>query len=57
MVDWFRGPTVETVRLQGLELVIALTALDEHKIIFRVYRFIFSIKIIKNKYYLISEQF
>ncbi|KAF7633438.1 Brix domain-containing protein [Meloidogyne graminicola] len=38
MVDWFRGPTVETVRLQGLELVIALTALDEHKIIFRVYR-------------------
>uniref|UniRef100_A0A915LUJ2 Ribosome production factor 2 homolog n=1 Tax=Meloidogyne javanica TaxID=6303 RepID=A0A915LUJ2_MELJA len=38
MVDWFRGPVVETVRLQGLELIISLTALDEKKILLRFYK-------------------
>lgn len=38
MVDFFRGPTVSTVRLQGLELIISLTAVSEKEISFRVYR-------------------
>lgn len=37
MVDWFRGVVVENIRLQGLELVISLTAVED-KIYFRVYR-------------------
>jgi ribosome production factor 2 len=37
MVDWFRGPVVNRVRLQGLETVISLTAVDESHIQFRVY--------------------
>uniref|UniRef100_A0A915Q3G4 Ribosome production factor 2 homolog n=1 Tax=Setaria digitata TaxID=48799 RepID=A0A915Q3G4_9BILA len=37
MVDWFRGAVIENIRLQGLELVISLTAL-ERKIHLRVYR-------------------
>uniref|UniRef100_A0A8R1XNX8 Ribosome production factor 2 homolog n=1 Tax=Onchocerca volvulus TaxID=6282 RepID=A0A8R1XNX8_ONCVO len=37
MVDWFRGAVIENIRLQGLELVISLTAL-ERKIYLRVYR-------------------
>uniref|UniRef100_A0A915CN80 Ribosome production factor 2 homolog n=1 Tax=Ditylenchus dipsaci TaxID=166011 RepID=A0A915CN80_9BILA len=38
MVDWFRGPVVNSVRLQGLELIISLTASAENKIHLRVYR-------------------
>lgn len=38
MVDWFRGAVIENVRLQGLELVISLTALEK-KIYLRVYRY------------------
>uniref|UniRef100_A0A183E2E1 Ribosome production factor 2 homolog n=1 Tax=Gongylonema pulchrum TaxID=637853 RepID=A0A183E2E1_9BILA len=37
MVDWFRGAKVENIRLQGLELVISLTAIEDN-IHFRVYR-------------------
>ncbi len=37
-VDWFRGPTVDKVRLQGLELVIAFTATSADRIQLRVYR-------------------
>uniref|UniRef100_A0A1I7V7W0 Ribosome production factor 2 homolog n=1 Tax=Loa loa TaxID=7209 RepID=A0A1I7V7W0_LOALO len=37
MVDWFRGAVIENIRLQGLELVISLTALEQ-KIYLRVYR-------------------
>ncbi|KHN70754.1 Ribosome production factor 2 -like protein [Toxocara canis] len=37
MVDWFRGPTVEKIRLQGLEVVISLTAVG-NKLLFRTYR-------------------
>ncbi|KAH7728754.1 brix domain-containing protein 1 [Aphelenchoides avenae] len=36
MVDWLRGPTVNRIRLQGLEVVISLTAV-ENRILFRVY--------------------
>jgi len=36
--DWFRGPLVENVRLQGLELVIALTAIQNDMILLRTYR-------------------
>jgi len=38
MVDWFRGTTTEFIRIQGLELVISITATSEKKIIFRVYK-------------------
>ncbi|CCD72829.1 Ribosome production factor 2 homolog [Caenorhabditis elegans] len=38
MVDWFRGPKVDTVRLEGLETVIVFTALDETNLALRVYR-------------------
>jgi len=38
MVDWFRGPAVESVRLQGLEMVISLTATSEEEVLFRVYK-------------------
>lgn len=38
MVDWFRGAKVSMVRLQGLELVIAFTAVSEQQLLFRVYR-------------------
>jgi ribosome production factor 2 len=38
MVDWFRGANVTGIRLQGLELVISLTATAEDEILFRVYR-------------------
>ena len=38
MVDWFQGVKVETIRLQGLELVIALTAVSEEKVLLRVYK-------------------
>uniref|UniRef100_A0A1I7YJK9 Ribosome production factor 2 homolog n=1 Tax=Steinernema glaseri TaxID=37863 RepID=A0A1I7YJK9_9BILA len=37
MIDWFRGVKVNQVRLQGLELIISLTAQPD-KILFRVYR-------------------
>ncbi|TKR93719.1 hypothetical protein L596_008127 [Steinernema carpocapsae] len=37
MIDWFRGVKISQVRLQGLELIISLTALPD-KILFRVYR-------------------
>ncbi|MCP9264262.1 Ribosome production factor 2-like [Dirofilaria immitis] len=37
MVDWFRGAVIENICLQGLELVISLTALEQ-KIYLRVYR-------------------
>jgi ribosome production factor 2 len=36
-IDFFRGPVVPKVRLQGLELVIALTATDD-RIFMRTYR-------------------
>lgn len=39
MVDWFRGPTVNRIRLQGLEVVISLTAV-ENRILFRVYGYV-----------------
>ncbi|KAL3080328.1 hypothetical protein niasHS_012433 [Heterodera schachtii] len=38
MVDLFRGPKVEYLRLQGTELIISLTAVSEERIKFRVYR-------------------
>jgi len=38
MVDWFRGASATSVRLQGLELVITLTAIAEDQILFRVYK-------------------
>lgn len=38
MVDWFRGAKAECVRLQGIELVISLTAVAEERVLFRVYR-------------------
>ncbi|KAI1726257.1 brix domain-containing protein [Ditylenchus destructor] len=38
MIDWFRGPTVSSIRLQGLELIISLTAVSTEEILFRVYR-------------------
>jgi len=38
LIDWFRGPTVSSVRLQGLELIIALTATSPDEITLRVYR-------------------
>ena len=41
MIDWFRGTKVEMVRLQGLELVIALTALSKEQVLFRVYKSVF----------------
>ncbi|VDD94751.1 unnamed protein product [Enterobius vermicularis] len=37
MVDWFRGPVVENIALQGLELVVSLTSVGDH-LLFRVYR-------------------
>jgi len=37
MVDWFRGPKVPQIRLQGLETIITFTAV-ENKLLFRVYR-------------------
>uniref|UniRef100_A0A914D9W8 Ribosome production factor 2 homolog n=1 Tax=Acrobeloides nanus TaxID=290746 RepID=A0A914D9W8_9BILA len=37
MVDWFQGAKANKIRLQGLELVISLTAI-ENKILFRTYR-------------------
>uniref|UniRef100_A0A0M3I369 Ribosome production factor 2 homolog n=1 Tax=Ascaris lumbricoides TaxID=6252 RepID=A0A0M3I369_ASCLU len=37
MIDWFRGPVVEKVRLQGLEMVISLSAIG-NKLLFRTYR-------------------
>ncbi|VDN29115.1 unnamed protein product [Cylicostephanus goldi] len=37
LVDFFKGPTVEMVRLQGLELLISFTA-KENMIYMRVYR-------------------
>lgn len=37
MVDWFRGPVVEKICLQGLEFLISLTA-HEKNLLFRVYR-------------------
>jgi ribosome production factor 2 len=39
-VDFFRGPAVSKVRLQGLEMVVALTA-TEDRIFLRTYRFAF----------------
>jgi len=36
-VDFFRGPIVPKIRLQGLEMVIALTATDD-RIFMRTYR-------------------
>jgi ribosome production factor 2 len=36
-VDFFRGPIISKVRLQGLEMVIALTA-TEDRIFLRTYR-------------------
>ena len=38
MIDWFRGPKVDTVRLEGLETVVVFTAIDEKNIALRVYR-------------------
>jgi len=38
MVDWFRGVKVSSLRLQGLEMVISLTAISEKEIQLRVYR-------------------
>lgn len=38
MVDWFKGANVPAVRLQGLELVISLTATATDELLFRVYR-------------------
>lgn len=38
MIDFFKGTRAEMVRLQGLELVIALTALSEEQVLFRVYK-------------------
>ncbi|VDN59316.1 unnamed protein product [Dracunculus medinensis] len=37
MVDWLRGSVVNSIRLEGLETVISLTAIFD-KILFRVYR-------------------
>uniref|UniRef100_A0A0N5ARI4 Ribosome production factor 2 homolog n=1 Tax=Syphacia muris TaxID=451379 RepID=A0A0N5ARI4_9BILA len=37
MIDWFRGPVVGKVRLQGLEIVISLTAVEK-TLFFRVYK-------------------
>lgn len=37
-VDFFRGPVVDTVRLQGLELVVSFTATADEKILLRVYK-------------------
>ncbi|CAD5206570.1 unnamed protein product [Bursaphelenchus okinawaensis] len=37
-VDFFRGAVVDTVRLQGLELVISFTATASGKILMRTYR-------------------
>lgn len=37
MIDWFRGPVVGKVRLQGLEIVISLTAVEK-TLLFRVYK-------------------
>uniref|UniRef100_A0A914D153 Ribosome production factor 2 homolog n=1 Tax=Acrobeloides nanus TaxID=290746 RepID=A0A914D153_9BILA len=36
MVDWFQGAKANKIRLQGLELVISLTAI-ENRILFRTY--------------------
>lgn len=38
MIDWFRGPKVDQVRLEGLETVVVVTAIDESNIALRVYR-------------------
>uniref|UniRef100_A0A8R1EDM7 Ribosome production factor 2 homolog n=1 Tax=Caenorhabditis japonica TaxID=281687 RepID=A0A8R1EDM7_CAEJA len=38
MIDWFRGPKVDSVRLEGLETVIVVTAVDESNLALRVYR-------------------
>jgi len=38
MVDWFRGSTTNSVRLQGLELVVCLTAISDKKMLLRTYR-------------------
>ncbi|CAB3410660.1 unnamed protein product [Caenorhabditis bovis] len=38
MIDWFRGPKIEKVRLEGLETVIVFTAVDEITLLMRVYR-------------------
>jgi ribosome production factor 2 len=38
MVDWFRGGAANSIRMQGLELVISLTATSDSKFLFRVYR-------------------
>ncbi|EGT33469.1 hypothetical protein CAEBREN_06966 [Caenorhabditis brenneri] len=38
MIDWFRGPKTDTIRLEGLETVIVFTALDEKTLALRVYR-------------------
>lgn len=51
LVDWFRGPTVNKVRLQGLETVISFTAEGENKVMMRVYRYLFFINYLKDKYY------
>ncbi|CAI5446958.1 unnamed protein product [Caenorhabditis angaria] len=38
MIDWFRGPNVDRIRLEGLETVIVFTAVDETHLAMRVYR-------------------
>lgn len=40
MIDWFRGTSVTSVRLQGLELVISITAKSETEFAFRVYKYL-----------------
>uniref|UniRef100_A0A1I7XHC5 Ribosome production factor 2 homolog n=1 Tax=Heterorhabditis bacteriophora TaxID=37862 RepID=A0A1I7XHC5_HETBA len=37
LIDWFRGPVIDTIRLQGLESVVSFTA-KENNIYMRVYR-------------------
>uniref|UniRef100_A0A1I7S740 Ribosome production factor 2 homolog n=1 Tax=Bursaphelenchus xylophilus TaxID=6326 RepID=A0A1I7S740_BURXY len=38
LVDFFRGAVVDSIRLQGLELVISLTATADGKVLMRTYR-------------------
>lgn len=52
MVDWFRGTAATSIRLQGLELIISLTAKSEDEIAFRVYKYFHFFKYFKiTKYY------